>query len=114
MSPLPLDFALWNVACETSVQHVFIRYLLFPLTKILTDTIKANDEPTLSPSMIVSIDGNESQRRDASSKTDDRIFHSQFYVNEDYVDQFSNEVNRPKEKVVSETPSFYHLIYFKG
>jgi hypothetical protein len=99
--------------CPACLYKVPISFFFFS-AKILIDAFKADDEPALFPSMIVSIDGNESQRRDASSKTDNRIFHSHFYINEEYVDRFSNEVNRPKEKVGSETPRFYHLIYFKG
>jgi Kyakuja-Dileera-Zisupton transposase len=47
-------------------------------------------------SMILAMDGNESQRRNASNATDPRRFNSELYLSEGYVDTFKDEVKRKK------------------
>jgi hypothetical protein len=49
-------------------------------------------------SMILAMDGNESQRRNASNATDPRRFDSELYLSEEYVDTFKDEVKRKKVK----------------
>jgi Kyakuja-Dileera-Zisupton transposase len=47
-------------------------------------------------SMIFAMDGNESQRRNASNVTDPRQFDSELYLSEEYVDMFKDEVKRKR------------------
>lgn len=47
-------------------------------------------------SMILAMDGNESQRRNASNASDPRRFDSNLYLSETYVDQFKDEV-KPRQ-----------------
>ena len=48
----------------------------------------------MESSMILSMDGNESQRRNASNDTDTRGFNSQLYISTTEVDTFGGEVKR--------------------
>ncbi|KAG8769285.1 hypothetical protein FRC12_005054 [Ceratobasidium sp. 428] len=53
------------------------------------------DEPDLEHSMLVTCDGNNSAKRVASaSVVDPRTFHHSYFLENDYVDRFGNEVQR--------------------
>lgn len=57
---------------------------------------QVKDEPVLQYSIILAMDGNESQRRNASNATDPRRFNSNFYLTQEYVDQFKDEAKSRK------------------
>lgn len=47
-------------------------------------------------SMILAMDGNESQRRNGSNHADQREFSSELYIPSTEVDSYAHEVNRRK------------------
>ncbi|KAG9097908.1 hypothetical protein FRC07_010714, partial [Ceratobasidium sp. 392] len=62
-------------------------------------TYRLKDEPSLEHSILLTCDGNDSQKRMASaSVVDSRVFNHSYFLDNDYVDRFENEV-RGKAKV---------------
>jgi hypothetical protein len=55
---------------------------------------KVPNEPTLQFSVILAMDGNDSQRRLARNHSDQEEFLSMMFLSKEFVDKFKDEVKR--------------------
>ena len=82
------------------------------LNLYIANVAEMPDEPPLKYSIILAMDGNESQRRNGSNNSDPRRFDSTLYLSPEEVDAFANEVKHRKVSS-GRTQSFMLLTHYR-
>lgn len=91
----------------------YVCYLYHRCSYILTDdSFKLDSEPTLIPSRMAAMDGNNSAKRFASAGLEDmRVFESDYFLSPEEVDVFKDEVSGRMD-AISPTVCFSTNIFF--
>lgn len=101
---------------NTRVRHARFAYVCYyhhGCSSTLTDSLfKLDSEPTLIPSRMAAMDGNNSAKRFASAGLQDmRVFESDYFLSPEEVDVFKDEVSGRMDAITPTVCSSTNILF---